>query len=32
MLLIQVTHSEKNAEFGSRSVRLEDGMIISGGA
>ncbi|MDA0196351.1 MAG: ABC transporter ATP-binding protein [Bacteroidetes bacterium] len=30
MSIIQVTHSEKNAEFGSRIVRLEDGMIISG--
>ncbi len=27
MSIIQVTHSEKNAEFGSRIIRLEDGMI-----
>ena len=29
MSIIQVTHSEKNAEFGSRIVRLEDGMVKS---
>ncbi len=27
MSIIQVTHSEKNAEFGSRVIRLEDGMV-----
>lgn len=27
MSIIQVTHSEKNAEFGSRIIRLEDGMV-----
>lgn len=27
MSIIQVTHSEKNAEFGSRTIRLEDGML-----
>ncbi len=27
MTIIQVTHSEKNAEFGSRTVRLEDGAV-----
>ena len=31
MTIIQVTHSEKNAEYGSRIVRLEDGMIVSDG-
>ncbi len=31
MSIIQVTHSEKNAEYGSRIVRLEDGMIVSDG-
>lgn len=29
MSIIQVTHSEKNAEFGSRVIRLEDGMLKS---
>lgn len=29
MSIIQVTHSEKNAEFGSRTIRLEDGMLKS---
>lgn len=28
MTIIQVTHSEKNAEYGSRIVRLLDGMIV----
>lgn len=27
MSIIQVTHSEKNAEYGSRTIRLEDGMV-----
>ena len=27
MSIIQVTHSEKNAEVGSRIIRLEDGMV-----
>ena len=27
MTILQVTHSEKNAEFGSRIIRLEDGMV-----
>ncbi|MFY0686473.1 MAG: ABC transporter ATP-binding protein [Cyclobacteriaceae bacterium] len=27
MTIIQVTHSEKNAEYGSRVIRLEDGML-----
>ena len=31
MTIIQVTHSEKNAEHGSRIVRLEDGAIVSDG-
>ena len=31
MTIVQVTHSEKNAEFGSRTVRLEDGAVVSGG-
>lgn len=29
MTIIQVTHSEKNAAYGSRIIRLEDGMIKS---
>lgn len=29
--IIQVTHSEKCAEYGSRIVRLEDGAIVSDG-
>lgn len=29
MSIIQVTHSEKNAEVGSRIIRLEDGMVKS---
>lgn len=28
MTIIQVTHSEKNATYGSRIIRLEDGAII----
>ena len=28
MTIIQVTHSEHNAEFGSKIIRLEDGMIV----
>jgi len=31
MTIIQVTHSEKNAEYGTRIVRLEDGAIIDDG-
>ncbi|UXX78093.1 ABC transporter ATP-binding protein [Reichenbachiella carrageenanivorans] len=31
MTIIQVTHAEKCAEYGSRIVRLEDGAIISDG-
>ena len=27
MTIIQVTHSEKNAQFGSRIIRLEDGAV-----
>ncbi len=27
MTIIQVTHSEKNAQYGSRIIRLEDGAI-----
>ncbi len=27
MTIIQVTHSEKNAQFGSRVIRLEDGIV-----
>ncbi len=29
MTIIQVTHSEKNAQYGNRIVRLKDGAIIS---
>jgi ABC-type lipoprotein export system ATPase subunit len=28
--IIQVTHSERNAEYGSRIVQLSDGWIVSG--
>jgi putative ABC transport system ATP-binding protein len=31
MTIIQVTHSEKNAEYGTRTVRLEDGAIVDDG-
>lgn len=31
MTIIQVTHSEKNAQYGSRIIRLEDGAIVSDG-
>jgi ABC-type lipoprotein export system ATPase subunit len=31
MTIIQVTHSEKNAKYGSRIIRLEDGAIVSDG-
>ena len=31
MSIIQVTHSEKNAAYGSRIIRLEDGAIASDG-
>ena len=31
MTIIQVTHSEKNAEVGSRIIRLEDGMVKDAG-
>ena len=27
MTIIQVTHSEKNAQYGSRIIRLEDGAV-----
>jgi len=30
--IIQVTHSEKNAEYGHRTVHLADGWIVSGGS
>jgi putative ABC transport system ATP-binding protein len=30
MTIIQVTHSEKNAAYGSRIVNLLDGMIVTG--
>ncbi len=29
MTIIQVTHSEENAKYGNRIIRLEDGMITS---
>ncbi|MEQ8925541.1 MAG: ABC transporter ATP-binding protein [Fulvivirga sp.] len=29
MTIIQVTHSEKNAEYGNRTIRLVDGAIVS---
>ena len=29
MTIIQVTHSEKNAEYGNRIVRLVDGAVVS---
>lgn len=29
MSIIQVTHSERNAEYGSRIVRLEDGAVVN---
>ena len=28
MTIVQVTHSEKNAQYGSRIIRLEDGALI----
>lgn len=28
MTIVQVTHSEKNAQYGSRIIRLEDGAVI----
>jgi putative ABC transport system ATP-binding protein len=28
--IIQVTHSETNAAYGNRIVRLEDGWIVNG--
>jgi ABC-type lipoprotein export system ATPase subunit len=28
MTIIQVTHSEKNAQYGSRIIRLEDGAVV----
>ena len=30
--IVQVTHSEKNASYGSRVIQLADGWIVSGGA
>ena len=32
MTIVQVTHSEKNAEYGTRIIRLEDGANVSDGA
>ena len=29
MTIIQVTHSEKNAEYGDRIVKLVDGSVVS---
>ncbi len=29
MTIIQVTHSEKNAEYGNRTIRLVDGAVVS---
>jgi len=29
MTIIQVTHSEKNAEYGDRVIKLIDGQIVS---
>ena len=29
MTIIQVTHSEENAQFGHRIVRLLDGAVVS---
>ncbi|MCK5701076.1 MAG: ATP-binding cassette domain-containing protein, partial [Cyclobacteriaceae bacterium] len=29
MTIVQVTHSEKNAQYGHRIVRLEDGIVRS---
>lgn len=31
MTIVQVTHSEKNAAYGSRVIRLEDGAVASDG-
>lgn len=28
MTIVQVTHSEKNAQYGSRIIRLEDGAVV----
>jgi ABC-type lipoprotein export system ATPase subunit len=28
--IVQVTHSETNASYGNRIVRLEDGWIVNG--
>ncbi len=30
--IVQVTHSERNASFGSRIIQLSDGWVVSGGA
>jgi putative ABC transport system ATP-binding protein len=30
--IIQVTHSERNAEYGHRTIQLADGWIVSGGS
>jgi putative ABC transport system ATP-binding protein len=30
--IIQVTHSEKNASYGSRIIQLADGWVVSGGS
>jgi ABC-type lipoprotein export system ATPase subunit len=29
MTIIQVTHSERNAQYGDRIIRLVDGAIVS---
>ena len=29
--IVQVTHSEKNASYGTRIVQLSDGWVVSGG-
>ena len=29
--IVQVTHSEKNASYGTRVVQLADGWVVSGG-
>ena len=32
MTIVQVTHSEKNAEYGGRVIQLEDGWVVSDAA
>jgi len=29
MTIVQVTHSEKNASYGHRTIQLRDGWIVS---